>query len=222
MKASTNSRAIQGLYAITPDMADTEALCSMVQAAIAGGARIVQYRNKIADIALRQTQALALLQVCRSQGARLIINDHVQLCLSIDAEGVHVGSDDYEYDGVKSLQALRERLGDKLLGVSCYNQLKLAQQAEQRGADYIAFGACFASGTKPAAIKAELQLFAQAAQCLDVDKVAIGGINLDNAGSVVEAGADAIAVINALWSSADIEHTARQFSALFDSTDTSI
>lgn len=218
MKASTNSRAIQGLYAITPDMVDTAALCSMVQQAIAGGARNVQYRNKEADMALKQKQAQALLQVCRSQDAMLIINDHVQLCLAIDADGVHVGSEDYAENGVNSLQALRERLGDKLLGVSCYNQLPLAQQAEQCGADYIAFGSCFSSGTKPAAVKAELHLFTQAAQCLDIAKVAIGGITLDNAAMVIQAGADVIAVINALWSSTDIQQRARQFSALFDQT----
>jgi len=207
--------AIRGLYAITPDLADTDRLCRMVQASIIGGAGIVQYRNKTADPVLRIAQAKALLEICREQGAKLIINDHLKLCLALDADGVHVGSDDFSEDGAKTLAAVRERMGEKIVGVSCYNRVSLAQQAALQGADYVAFGACFPSGTKPDAVKAELSLFKEAAGLVDIPLVGIGGITLGNAASVIEAGADAIAVINALWNSDDIEHTARQFSALF-------
>ena len=207
--------AIRGLYAITPDLADTGRLCRMVQASIIGGAGIVQYRNKTADPVLRIAQAKALLEICREQGAKLIINDHIKLCLALDADGVHVGSYDLREEGAKTLAAVRERMGDKIVGVSCYNRVSLAQQAALQGADYVAFGACFPSGTKPDAVKAELSLFKEAADLIDIPLVGIGGITLDNAASVIEAGADAVAVINALWTSDDIEQTARQFSALF-------
>ena len=207
--------AIRGLYAITPDLADTGKLCRMVQASIIGGARIVQYRNKTADPVLRIAQAKALLEICREQGAKLIINDHIKLCLALDADGVHVGSDDFGMDGAKTLGAVRERMGDKIVGVSCYNRVSLAQQAALQGADYVAFGACFPSDTKPGAVKAELSLFKEAADLIDIPLVGIGGITLANAAPVIEAGADAIAVINALWNSDDIEHSARRFSALF-------
>jgi len=211
MQLQPNKSYIRGLYAVTPDMADTTKLCSMVQAAIAGGASLVQYRNKSADSALRITQARALLEICHDSNTPLIINDHVKLCLALDADGVHVGASDGD------LAAIRERIGpDKMLGASCYNQLDLALQAEAQGADYVAFGACFSSGTKPDAVKAELSLFTRAQSSIKVPVVGIGGITLDNAPSLITAGADSVAVINALWSQPDIGLTAKQFSKLFN------
>ncbi len=201
---------ISGLYAITPDTADTAQMCSMVEAAIAGGARIVQYRNKTADSKLRITQSQALLKICRQHDVPLIINDHIKLCLALDADGVHLG----KVDG--SLAEARKRLGnDKILGASCYNQFELAEQAQAAGVNYVAFGACFPSSTKPDAPRAEASLFTQAKQKLLIPAVAIGGITLNNAPSLTDAGADAIAVISALWDSQDITHSARQFSNLF-------
>jgi len=211
MQLQSNKSCVRGLYAITPDIADTLKLCDMVQAAIAGGASLVQYRNKSAESALRITQAQALLEICRDSDIPLIINDHVKLCLALDADGVHVGASDGD------LKAIRQRIGpDKILGASCYNQLALALQAEAQGADYIAFGACFSSETKPDAVKAELSLFSQAQSSIKVPIVGIGGITVDNAPSLIAAGADSVAVINALWSQADIELAAKQFSNLFN------
>jgi len=210
MQSKPNPYDISGLYAITPDLADTGQLCAMVHAAITGGASVIQYRNKTADAILRITQARALLRICKDNSTPLIINDHVKLCLTIDADGVHVGATDGD------LTAIRERIGaDKILGASCYNRFELALQAEAQGADYVAFGACFSSETKPHAPKAELALFTQAQSSIKVPVVAIGGITLENAGSLIAAGADATAVINALWNSPDIIGTAQQFSNLF-------
>ncbi|MFA6179099.1 MAG: thiamine phosphate synthase [Candidatus Methylopumilus sp.] len=210
MQSKPNPYNLSGLYAITPDLADTEQLCTMVHAAITGGASVIQYRNKTADAILRITQARALLKICQDNGTPLIINDHVKLCLAIDADGLHVGATDGD------LLAIRERIGaHKILGASCYNRLELAVQAQAQGADYVAFGACFSSETKPHAPKAELALFTQARSSIKVPVVAIGGITLDNAGSLIAAGADSTAVINALWSSPDITGTAQQFSNLF-------
>jgi len=210
MQLSSTKPAIRGLYAVTPDMTDTSALCRMVQAAIAGGASVVQYRNKSADATLRIAQARALLDLCRDSHIPLIINDHVKLCLALDADGVHLGASDGD------LSTIRQRIGpDKILGASCYNQLQLALQAEAQGADYVAFGACFNSGTKPNAVKAELSLFEQAKTSIRIPLVGIGGITLDNAPSLIQAGADAIAVINALWTQPDISATAQQFSNFY-------
>lgn len=208
--ATENRFNIRGLYAITPDLANTEQLGIMVEAAILGGASLIQYRNKAADAKLRIAQARALLDICKKHHVPLIINDHVKLCLALDADGVHIGSDDGD------IAAIKQRIGpDKILGTSCYNRLELAQQAEVLGADYVAFGACFSSGTKPNAPKAELKLFTQAQSQIKVPLVGIGGITLDNAPSLIEAGASSIAVINALWNSTDIAKTAQQFSKLF-------
>ena len=207
---------IAGLYAITPDLADTELLCQMVEASILGGARIVQYRNKVADDKLRLQQASALLDICRKHQVRLIINDHVELCLVINADGVHIGGDD------GNIAAIKHIIGeDKLLGVSCYGEFARAEAAEKAGADYVAFGACFASNTKPNAPRAELSLFNQV-KPLNIPSVAIGGITLQNAHLAKQAGADAIAVIGELFNqahdkatAAKIKATAEQFSSIF-------
>ena len=202
---------IAGLYAITPDLADTELLCQTVEASILGGARVVQYRNKVADQKLRIKQSLALLEVCRKHEIPFIINDHVELCLSIDADGVHIGGDDGDIAAIKNM------IGeDKILGVSCYGEFARAEAAEKAGADYVAFGACFPSSTKPNAPRAELNLFTQAKK-LTLPSVAIGGITLENAASVAEAGADAIAVIGELFKQEHdkIRATAQQFSSIF-------
>ncbi len=206
----TKPKNIRGLYAITPDLADTEKLCHLVEASLLGGTSIVQYRNKMADHDLRVEQARALLALCRQQGVPLIINDHIALCLDIDADGVHLGIDD------GNLSEARQQLGeDKILGASCHNQLRLAEAAEQARADYIAFGACFSSSTKPDAPASPLALIALAKQKIGLPIVAIGGITLDNAALAIESGASSIAVINALFSANDVKQTAQQFSNLF-------
>lgn len=201
---------IQGLYAITPDTADTKLLLVKVEAALQGGISILQYRNKLADHKLQTQQARALLPLCRQYQVPLIINDSVKLCLALDAEGVHLGADD------GNLAEIRARIGkNKILGASCYNRFDLALSAQQAGANYVAFGACFASSTKPNAPVADLALFTQARAQLDVPSVAIGGITTENAHQVIQAGANAIAVINALFAAEDVKQKARQFSALF-------
>ncbi len=204
------AKNIKGLYALTPDLADTEELCRLVEASLLGGASMVQYRNKTASDSLHLTQARALLNLCHQYNTPLIINDHIELCLAIDADGVHLGGDDGDLNGA------RERLGkDKILGASCYNRFEFAQAAKESGADYVAFGACFESGTKPGAVNAPLELIRQAQKELNMPIIAIGGITLDNATLAIRAGASSIAVINALFSANNVQLTARQFSQLF-------
>jgi thiamine-phosphate pyrophosphorylase len=200
------------LYALTPDEADTPALIAKVRAALAGGASIIQYRNKVADAPLRRAQAGALAALCREHRVPLIVNDHLELALEVAADGVHLGADDGD------IAAARRALGpDRLLGASCYNRLELAVAARAAGADHVAFGAAFASPTKPAAVHAPLALYRRARAELGLPVVAIGGITTDNAAAVVAAGADAVAVITSLFGSTDIAATARRFSSLFAS-----
>lgn len=211
MQAKFMQSKIPGLYAITPDLEDTARLCQMVEASILGGASVVQYRNKVVNEALRFAQASALLPICRQHQIPFIINDHLDLFLALDADGLHIGGDDGD------ISATKKRIGEhKILGVSCYTDFANAEKAEKAGADYVAFGACFPSNTKPHAPRAELTLFAQA-KALSIPCVAIGGITLDNADSVIKAGASAIAVIGELFNR-DLEETktvAQQFSSLF-------
>lgn len=201
---------IHGLYAITPDEADTDMLLAKVEAALQGGVSILQYRNKAANHQLQTLQARALLPLCRQYNVPLIINDSVKLCLTLGADGVHIGADD------GNLAEVRARIGaDKILGASCYSRLDLALNAQQAGATYVAFGACFASSTKPNAPVASLDLFKQAKVQLHIPAVAIGGITLINAPSVIEAGADSIAVISAIFSQDNVESTTQQFTQFF-------
>jgi len=201
---------IAGLYAITPDEASTDLLLAKVEAALQGGVSILQYRNKQASHQLRTRQARAILPLCRDYQVPLIINDSIKLCLALDADGVHLGADD------GNLQVARTRLGsNKILGVSCYNRFELAESAQEAGADYVAFGACFSSSTKPNAPVASLDLFKRAQVQLKIPSVAIGGITLENATQVINARASAIAVINAIFSADDITLTAQQFIKFF-------
>jgi thiamine-phosphate pyrophosphorylase len=205
-----NSR-IAGLYAITPDLADTDDLLYRVRAALAGGARVLQYRNKSASTQLRLTQARALQALCAARGVPLIINDHLDLALAVDAAGLHLGGEDGD------IAAARARLGaDKLLGVSCYDRLELVEAALAAGADHVAFGSFFASGVKPDAVRPPLDLIGRARQRFTVPLVGIGGITAANAPQLITAGISAIAVISAVFSAPDIEAAAREFQSLFE------
>jgi len=202
---------IAGLYAITPDLADTDDLLYRVRAAIAGGSRVVQYRNKTADPQLRLTQARALQALCAARGVPLIINDHLDVALAVDSAGLHLGGDDGD------IAAARARLGaGKLLGASCYDRLELAEAAVAAGADHIAFGSFFASSVKPNAVRPPLDLVTRAKKRFNVPVVGIGGITPSNAPQLIRAGIDAVAIISAVFAAPDIEATAREFQSLFE------
>ena len=201
---------IRGLYAVTPDELDTDCLVRKVGMALAGGAHAVQYRNKLAGAALRREQAAALLALCRTARTPFIVNDELDLAESLDADGLHLGRDD------KPIDVARARLGrNKLLGASCYDRLALAVAACDAGADYVAFGSAYASGTKPGAVRAPLSLYREAKVRLACPVVAIGGITIENAPGLVDAGADAVAVISALFDAPSVESRAREFAGMF-------
>ena len=200
-----------GLYAITDSALHRgPALEQAVTRAITGGARIIQYRDKSDDAARREREAANLLAVCRSHGVPMIVNDDVELALRIDSDGVHVGRDD------TALSNARARLGDDfIIGASCYDQVVLAESAQANGADYVAFGSMFASATKPGAVRTEVSVIEHARRRIDLPIVAIGGITPDNGASLLEAGADMLAVVRGVFGDADPESAARRFAALF-------
>lgn len=203
-------RKLAGLYAITPDEPDTDILLRKVGQALHGGASALQYRNKTAGPALRLEQGRALAALCRAAGAAFIVNDDLALALELAADGAHLGADDGE------LAEARRRLGpNKLLGASCYDRMELAAAAAQAGADYLAFGSVFSSSTKPGAVRAPLAIFAAARRSVDLPLVAIGGITLQNALQVFAAGADAVAVISAVFDAADVAESAAGFTKLY-------
>ena len=199
-----------GVYAITPAEADTDRLLRRVEAALAGGISALQYREKTGDVALRHAQASELLALCRRRGVSLVVNDDLRLADLVGADGVHLGLGD------PGLAEARIVLGaDKYIGVSCYQSLPLAREAEAGGADYVAFGSFYPSPSKPQAARAPLELLRAARRALHLPIVAIGGITAENGAALLENGADALAVISAVFDAPDACAAARQLNALF-------
>jgi thiamine-phosphate pyrophosphorylase len=203
--------AIRGLYAITQQTADTPQLLADVRAALDGGARMIQYRDKSKRTALRIDQASQLHALCKLYSALFIVNDDVNLAKAVNADGIHLGEMDAKLDIV------RAKMPDKIIGVSCYNQLDRAVEAEEHGADYVAFGSFFPSDTKPDALRAPIELLREAWQHVSIPIVAIGGVTVNNAAELIEAGADAVAVVRAVFDAQDIMFAAKNFSQLFES-----
>ena len=201
---------IAGLYALTPDLLDTDELIARVTAAIAGGAAALQYRNKIASPPLRRAQALALRDLCAARGTIFIVNDDVNLAYAVDADGVHLGRDDVP------LPRARQRLGSTaIIGASCYDSLECAAAAVAAGADYVAFGSFFPSTIKPDAVRVDAALLTAAKVRWNVATVAIGGITPATAPALIAAGADALAVITAVFDAPDVTAAAKAFRDAF-------
>ena len=202
---------MRGLYAITDSrLTPGNALITAVGAALRGGARAIQYRDKHSDRPHRLRTARTLLTLCDDADALLIINDDVELAAAVGAHGVHLGRHDPD------IVTARSRLGTRaIIGASCYNELDRARQAAAEGADYVAFGRFFPSRTKPDAIAAPMELLTEARAALDLPLVAIGGITPDNGARLIAAGADMLAVIHAVFGQPDVEAAARRFAALF-------
>lgn len=202
---------IKGLYAIT-DTANlsSEIMLIRTEEILRAGANLLQYRNKQADENTRITEAEQLRELCRQFSVPLIINDDIALAVQIGADGVHLGKTD------STIADARKRLGDKaMIGCSCYNNLDRAQQAAKSGADYIAFGAFFPSPTKPEAAHATPDIIQTAKQKFKLPVVAIGGITPENGRSLIDAGADMLAVISGIYASKTPFNTATKYIDLF-------
>lgn len=210
MRLSRNGR-LHGLYVITDTALCAGRLEAMVEQALLGGARVVQYRDKSDDTGRRLAEAKALAELCREHAALLIVNDDIELARASGAQGVHLGRED------GALATARTALGpEAVIGLSCYNDFSRAQRAQQDGADYIAFGRFFPSQTKPGAVQADPGLLRRGRLELDRPLVAIGGITPENARSLIAAGAHMLAVIHAVFGARDIRAACESFTALFE------
>ncbi len=202
---------LRGLYLITPDSPDTATLVAQVERALGGRPALLQYRSKQPDAALRLGQARQIAALCRQAGVPFIVNDSLELALASGADGVHLGREDGDLD------VARRALGpSRILGVTCYNEWPRAEAGCAAGADYVAFGAVFASATKPVAVHAPLELFVRGRRELDVPLAAIGGITLDNAAQVIAAGASLLAVVSDVFDAPDPGARAAAYRTLFD------
>ncbi|MGZ3255039.1 MAG: thiamine phosphate synthase [Burkholderiaceae bacterium] len=201
---------MKGLYLVTPDWDDTRNLLSVTESALRGGAALVQYRHKTASAELRQEQAECLLELCRSYQRPLIINDHVELCIALGADGVHVGGTD------ASVAKVRAALGpEKIVGASCYGDMQLARDAHQAGASYVAFGGFYPSRVKKYPVTTSPDIIVNAKKEVPLPNVVIGGMTQDNAAPLVMRGADMVAVISSVYMAGDPEGAARRFAQLF-------
>ncbi len=200
-----------GIYAITDEaLLHDQLLEERVTAALMGGISMLQYRNKRGNPAQRLRECQLLSKLCHQYNTPLLINDDVDLCITVGAAGVHLGQGD------AGLQSARGRLGDKaIIGITCHSDLLLAQKAEEQGASYVAFGRFFPSRTKPQAPPASLDILHSARQSLTLPIVAIGGINIENGAALLDAGADMLAVIHYLFAFPDVAVRIRQLNKLF-------
>lgn len=203
---------MKGLYIVTPDWDDTAKLVDVTEKALKGGAAIVQYRHKTATPELRREQAKALQTVCRQYNRPFIINDSIELCLELDADGIHVGEND------ETVAEVRAQVGpDKIVGASCYGEMDLVRNAYKAGASYIALGGFYPSRIKKYPVTTELDIVKQMKSELpDLPSCGIGGINLENAVPLVERGVDMIAVISSVYFADDPEAAAREFVKLYE------
>jgi len=202
--------AIKGLYAITDECLTLNGLLEKTAQVITGGASLVQYRAKNRDHEQQLQEAQVISALCKQRDVTFIINDDIMLAKDIGADGVHLGKDD------ESIQQARAVLGEHaIIGVSCYNDVELAIMAQRLGADYVAFGSFFPSATKPDAVHAPIDLLRHAKARLSISIVAIGGITPHNAPVLIDAGADAVAVIHGLFGHANPGFMAREYAQLF-------
>ena len=201
---------MKGLYLVTPDWDDTQKLIDVTEAGLRGGAALVQYRHKTASEALRREQAAQLQALCRRYGRPFIINDFVDLCMELDADGIHVGGTD------AAVAQVRAAVGpSKIVGSSCYGSMQLARDAWQAGASYVAFGGFYPSRVKKYEVSTPPEIVAQAKADIPVPNVVIGGMTQENSVPLVKQGADMVAVISSVYMVDDPESAARRFAELF-------
>jgi thiamine-phosphate pyrophosphorylase len=202
---------MKGLYIVTPDWDDTDKLLRVSEQALQGGAALLQYRHKTADAAQRRQQAEALLELCRRYERPFIVNDYVELCMELGADGIHVGGTD------ASVAEVRAMVGaDKIVGASCYGDLELAHAAYRAGASYVAFGGFYPSRVKKYPVTTPPGIVTRAKAQIAVPNVVIGGMTQENAVPLIAAGADMVAAISSVYLADDPVAAARSFAALFE------
>lgn len=205
----------RGLYAVTGEIEDLPTLRSQITQVLAGGAQIVQLRDKHHRVDING--AKCLLDLCHQFGVPFLVNDNIELAYEIEADGVHLGRNDAD------LEEAIVRLGkDAIVGVSCYGDLQRAREAEARGATYVAFGSFFPSKSKPHATPAPISILPKARKVLRCPIVAIGGITPDNGRELIEAGADLLAVIGGLFAMDDPLKASTRYQRLFSKHPTAV
>ncbi|MDX8390264.1 MAG: thiamine phosphate synthase [Mariprofundaceae bacterium] len=204
---------LQGIYGVLPSGLSTDDLLEKAKAALSGGIKTLQFRDKKSGYKRALERAKLLRQLTSEFDVTLIINDSVQMAQDAQADGVHLGRDD-----VLNLTELRVEVGqDFLIGITCRVDAAFAKHALSSGADYVSFGAVFPTSTKPEVPEIGLPRLAKARQLFpDANICAIGGITLENLAEVKTCNPDCVAVISGLFATDDIEATARQMVQIWE------
>ena len=196
---------LRGLYVIIdPELCAGRDETEIARAALEGGARLLQLRDKQREKGLQLPVAAALQVVCRQHGALFFVNDHADLALAVGADGVHLGQKDLP------VSAVRRIAGRELLIGCSTNNLEEARQAAADGADYVSVGRLFETGSKTDTRAATLEMLHAIKAAVRVPVCGIGGINESNIASVIDTGADMAAVISAVVAAEDVREAARR------------
>ena len=202
---------MRGLYAITDcDRLPTDSLLSATEEILRAGVVALQYRDKSGNHARRKYEAGELQQLCKEHNSLFIINDDLQLAAWTGSDGVHLGREDCD------CKTARNELGpEAIIGISCYNSVETALAAQENGADYVAFGSFFPSSSKQNTAAAEPDIITRAKAGVSLPIAAIGGITPRNCRTLIEHGADMLAVINSIYQSEDPYSTVMEFNRHF-------
>ena len=191
-------------YFITDSQLSRKGNVSDVRSAVRAGCRIVQYREKAKDEQEMIQEASALKKLCGG-GALFLINDHVNVALTVDADGVHLGQDDMD------IKEARKILGKKIIGITVHD-VKEAIDAEDSGADYVGLSPVFSTGTKTDAGKpCGIDTVARVRSAVNIPIVALGGVNKKNAPAIIRAGANSVAAISAVLCADDVGMEVTEF-----------
>ena len=202
---------LNGLYVITDDtLTPSDKIFESVEQALQGGAKIVQLRDKTNDTSTVENVSLRLQELCHKYDALFVLNDKIEIAIKLGLDGLHIGKEDYS-----NIQDVRKNFKG-ILGVSCYDDLEMAKNMQKAGVDYVAFGACFSSSTKPNASTMNLEIIKKAKDELNIPICVIGGINTNNIKTLLEYKPDMVAIISDIWKSDDITKKARFFTNLVD------
>lgn len=202
---------LNGLYVITDDkLTPKETVLFQIEKALIGGATIVQLRDKISSDEEIEDLTLKLQELCRKYNALFVLNDRVELAIKLQCDGLHIGRSDHH-----RVEEIRKEYKG-VLGISCYGDLNLAKDMEEKNVDYVAFGAFFASSTKPNAAVVNKEVIAKAKEELSIPICVIGGITSDNVKELIEKGTDMVAVISDIWQSKNIEEKCKSFKKSFE------
>lgn len=199
-----------GIYAITDcENITPDELLRKTDIILKAGIALFQYRNKTEDKERKLGLALELQTLCQHYKTPFIVNDDLNLAKEIDADGIHLGQHDTNIDTARKI------LGNKIIGISCYNDFNRAILAERSGADYIAFGSFFPSTTKPEAAKADIELIIKSKEKFNIPVVAIGGITPENGKQLIDAQVDFLAIISGIYSPTDTIEATLAYKNLF-------